>query len=153
MKPTPELVLEAGELDPDGIRAVHQRDELVGVEAGPHGPPPARGAPGRRRIPVFAAVGHTRSEPASPRAPSSPTRRPRGGTAPPAPESSKGFPPATRPRRIRETLARRPLLRPRHCAPPPAAVCERVRVGLAVAAADCGCGCLVQLLSGGFKKK
>jgi hypothetical protein len=32
-------------------------------------------------------------------------------------------------------------------------VCERVRVGLAVAAADCGCGCLVQLLSGGFKKK
>jgi hypothetical protein len=97
MKPTPELVLEARELDPDGIRPVHQRDELVGVEAGPHGAPPARGAPGRRRIPVFAAVGHTRSEPPAPY-PSSPTRlAPAGfgdtGTAPPAPKSSKRFHP------------------------------------------------------------
>jgi hypothetical protein len=94
-KPTPELVLQAGELDPDGIRAVHQRHELVGIEAGPHRSPPARGGPGRRSIPVFAAVGHTRSEPSAPRL-SSPARLAPavlGDTdaAPPAPKSSNGF--------------------------------------------------------------
>ena len=62
---TPHFVLEPVELHLDGIRPVHQREEVVGVQAQLRRPTPARGAPVRRRIPLLAAaaVGHLRSEP------------------------------------------------------------------------------------------
>ncbi|BAS80803.1 Os02g0736150, partial [Oryza sativa Japonica Group] len=62
----PHFVLQAVELDLDGIRPVHQREELVGVQPRRlHRPAPSRGAPERRRAPLLpaAAVRHLRSEP------------------------------------------------------------------------------------------
>jgi hypothetical protein len=57
---TPGFILEPVELDLDGIRPMHQREELVRVQ---RRRPAPRGALVRRSIPLLAAVGHLRSEP------------------------------------------------------------------------------------------